>query len=517
MNLIKIKKLILPFLLLTPYLVFGQEVIELKDATSMKVVVKLQFINGSIVDPKGKEGLTWLTAKSVIGGGTKELTSSEIKEIIYPMAANYDATIDKEVSVFTFEFPADYSAKFFPVMKSLILSPRFDENDFNRVKSNQQNFVDQVIRSSNDEEYGKKALEHFLFRGSNYQNLIEGTSSSVKSITLDEVKKHYATYFTAKNLRIGISGNYTSELLGMLKTELSKLSQMAPIISAPAMAKTPDGIRVEIIAKDQALGSAISAGFPISITRRQDDFAALMIANSWLGEHRKSYSKLYQKIREQRSMNYGDYSYIEWYEKGGQNMLPTTGYPRSTNYFSIWLRPVQTAKGLKEQYTELSSIKIGHAHFALRMAIREMDMLISKGMSQEDFELTKTFLTSYVRLYPETPEKRLGYLLDSRFYGRKDYINEILDLLNKCTLEQVNASIKKHLQTNNLLVTIVTDATEVDELAKSLRENLPSPMSYSNSLKAGMPKNILDEDEIVSTYKLNVKEVTVVKSNDTFK
>ena len=39
------------------------------------------------------------------------------------------------------------------------------------------------------------------------------------------------------------------------------------------------------------------------------DVAALMVANSWLGEHRKSYSRLYQKIREARSMNYGDYSY----------------------------------------------------------------------------------------------------------------------------------------------------------------------------------------------------------------
>ncbi|MCK7516843.1 MAG: hypothetical protein MZV64_03540 [Ignavibacteriales bacterium] len=52
-----------------------------------------------------------------------------------------------------------------------------------------------------------------------------------------------------------------------------------------------DGIEVEIVAKEGAFGSAIFAGYPLSITRSNDDFAALMVANSYLGEHRKSYGK----------------------------------------------------------------------------------------------------------------------------------------------------------------------------------------------------------------------------------
>src|SRR5438045_8606526 len=122
-----------------------------------------------------------------------------------------------------------------------------------------------------------------------------------------------------------------------------------------------------------------------------------MVAKSYLGEHRKSYGKLYDKIRTTRSMNYGDYSYIEWYENGGSNMLPRPGVPRSSNYFSIWIRPVQTATGLKKQYPELANIEIGHAHFAIRMALHEMDNLITKGMDKKDFEETRTFLRIYMK------------------------------------------------------------------------------------------------------------------------
>lgn len=510
-------KFLFAALLLSSIISFAQDAVELKTPTSNLVVIKLMFRNGSICDPKGKEGLTQLTASLITEGGTKDLSSTQIKDKIYPWAAEFGSSVDKEVSVFTFEVHKDFLAPFYEIVKGLMLTPSFTEEDFKRIKSNQQNYVDQVIRSSSDEEYSKKALEDFLFHGTNYQHMVSGTSEGVKSITLDDVKNHYKNYFTKNNVMIGIAGNYTPEFLNTLKADISNLPNSQVVLPTPDKAAMPDGIKVEIIAKDNALGSAIFTGFPLDITRANDDFAALMVANSWLGEHRKSYSHLYQKIREARSMNYGDYSYIEWYDNGGSNMLPATGVPRWSNYFSIWIRPVQTARGLKAQYPELNNISVGHAHFALRMAIHEMDNLINKGMSKEDFELTRTFLRSYCKLYAQTPEKQLGFLMDSKFYGRKNYLSELDALLAKVTPDEVNNAMKKYWQTKNMCVAIVTDKSEAEPLAKSLKSNSPSPMSYSNVLKSSLPKAVLDEDKQIENYPLNVKAVSIVNSADTFR
>ena len=144
----------------------------------------------------------------------------------------------------------------------------------------------------------------------------QGMSESVKLITVADIKKHYNKYFTKNNLMIGIAGNYSDDFVKMLKSDMQKLSSEDPIPAETVKANIPEGIQMEIIQKDNAFGSAIFAGFPLAITRADDDFAALVVANSYLGEHRKSYSKLYRLIRETRSMNYGDYSYIEWYENG---------------------------------------------------------------------------------------------------------------------------------------------------------------------------------------------------------
>lgn len=495
---------------------YPQDVIELKQPESNKVVIKLMFRNGSISDPVGKEGLTRLTASLITSGGSSKYTYSQIQDKLYPMAAGYYASVDKEVTIFTLQVPSDFLNEFYSIVKGVLLEPLFTEQDFERVKSNQQNYVDQVIRASSDEEYSKKALEDFLFRGTRYQHMVDGKSESVKSITLDDVKEHYKNYFTKVNLLIGIAGNYTDEFLNTLKNDLQNLQGFSPII--PKVTSTsPEGINVEIISKAGAFGSAIFMGFPMNITRKSDEFAALMVANSYLGEHRKSYGVLYNKLRETRSMNYGDYSYIEWYDNGGRYMLPPPGVPRSTNYFSMWIRPVQIAKQLKEQYSELSGIKIGHAHFAIKMAVRELDKLVTDGMSKKDFEITRQFLRSYIKLYTQSPSDQLGYLMDSKFYGRKDFIAEMDPLLAKLTVDDVNKAIKKYWQVKNMCITIITDESEAEALAKSIQENLDSPMSYSNLVKSGQPEEVLEEDNIVAKYKLNVKSVKIVKSEDTFK
>lgn len=496
--------------------VFCQDIIELKLPETEKITIKFMFKNGSVSDPEGKEGLTHLTANLITSGGTENLTYNQIQEIIYPMAVELRSSVDKEVTVFTFSVHKDFIEDFYPILKDLILKPSFSEKDYTRIKSNQQNYVDQTIRSSSDEEYSKKALEDFLFRGTRYQHMVQGKSESLKTISLDDVISHYKNNFTRNNLLIGIVGNYPDGFPKRLKEDMQDLTNTIPALPDIKEPITPDGIKVEIVSKENAFGSAIFMGFPINVTRKNDDFAALMVANSYLGEHRKSYGVLYNKLRNTRSMNYGDYSYIEWFNDGGWRSQPPSGFPRSTNYFSIWIRPVQIAKQLRMQYPELSDVKIGHAHFSIRMAIREVEKLINEGLSQKDFEDTREFLRSYIKLYIQKPEEQLGYLLDSRFYGRTDYIKELDKLLADLTLDDVNKTIKKYWQVNNMYITIITDKSEAEGLAESIEGNLSSPMSYSSLVKEGLPSEVLNEDDIVADYKLNIKSVSIINSDDTF-
>src|SRR5262245_45187274 len=119
------KKLSILFLGLIATSANAIDVVELQLPKSAKVVVQLQFRNGSICDPPGKEGLTYLTSQLITQGGTATMTRDEIQDKIYPWSAVYYSSCDKEVSNFIFAVPKDFVDPFYEIIKGLILSPSF--------------------------------------------------------------------------------------------------------------------------------------------------------------------------------------------------------------------------------------------------------------------------------------------------------------------------------------------------------------------------------------------------------
>src|SRR6185503_3606626 len=85
--------------------------------------------------------------------------------------------------------------------------------------------------------------------------------------------------------------------------------------------------RVEIIEKDTR-SVAMSIGFPIPVDRARPDYAALLLAASYFGQHRMSGGVLYEEIREKRGLNYGNYAYIEYFPQGMYLMEPSPNLAR---------------------------------------------------------------------------------------------------------------------------------------------------------------------------------------------
>jgi len=90
------------------------DVVELKQENSNKVVIKVRFDNGSIVDPADKKGLTYATASLMAQGGAGGVRYADIQDKMHPWAAGYSAAVDKQVSTFTFQVPVDFIGEFYP-------------------------------------------------------------------------------------------------------------------------------------------------------------------------------------------------------------------------------------------------------------------------------------------------------------------------------------------------------------------------------------------------------------------
>jgi zinc protease len=384
---------------------------------------------------------------------------------------------------------------YYSLLRDIILTPGWREDDLKRVRDNVKNAIRLSLRENNDEELGKEVLYSLLYKGHPYEHLSIGGLSAIDKMTVADLQAFYKTHFNQANLTIGIAGKYPAGFVERMKKDFSALPLGKPsTVKLPPPAAIAE-TRLTIVQK-KTRSVAYSLGFPIEVTRNHPDYPALLVANTWFGPHRSSGGNLYQRMREIRGLNYGDYSYIEYFPNGMYQFEPDPNLFRRSQIFQMWIRPLEPPT----------------AHFALRLALFELERLVEKGLTESDFEITRDFLALNVNLLMKTKSAELGYAIDSKAYGIPEYTAYLQAALKKLTHEDVQKAIKKHLRKDRLQIVAISDNAEA--LRAQLLAGAPSPMKY-NSPKPG---DILEEDKLVATRNLGLQpaQITILPLESVF-
>lgn len=468
-----------------------------KTNKSPLVDINILFYTGAAADPAMKKGTAALMASMLTQGGSATKSYQEIKKALYPLAGSFGAQLDKEMMSFSGRVHKDNAAAWYALVSEQLLNPGWREDDFKRLKKELVDSIKAGLKASNDEELGKEVLYSELYKGHSYESYNYGDLSDIESITLDDLKAFYKSQLTQAKLHLGMTGAVPSEVKQALMDDLATLpkgsEKRLDIKDAPVL----KGHHATIVQKN-AQSTAVSFGFPIDTIRSDKDWAALWLVRSYFGEHRSSNSYLYQKIRQDRGMNYGDYAYIEYFPRGMFQTKPDANLGRSSQIFQVWLRPLRSNND---------------AHFATRAALFELDKLIANGMSEKDFEATRNFLINYVPQLVSSQDKQLGYALDSEFYNTEDFVNLVRKQLKSLSVEDVNRVIKENLQTDDIQYVFISG--DAKDMKKRLANETRSVLKY-NSEK---PADLLADDKIIQDYKLTIpsKDIEIIDVKDVFK
>lgn len=450
----------------------------------------LWFKVGSQDDPPGKEGLAALTGALISEGATRRRSYADILAALYPMAASYSVAVDREMTVARGRVHIDRLDDFTKLLTEALTMPAFSEADFKRLRDEASSYIKNRLRYSSDEELGKATLYQAIFEGTPYAHIEAGTVASLAAITPDDVRAFWKAHYTLDNVVIGLGGGYPAGF----PERFEGLLQELPRGEAPAHPdfETPSSTGRHLVLVDKpGPSTAISFGHPIDLLRGSREFYALLLATSWLGEHRNSVSHLYQVIREARGMNYGDYAYIQAFPNGGRRTMPPTGVGRHHQIFEVWIRPVPEDQAV----------------FALRAALREVEHFAQKGLTAEQFEGHRAFLEKYVLHLAESTSERLGYAVDDRFYGLEapGYLAELRQVLPTLTLEEVNAAIAKHVRPQDLTIAMVTAHPAL--ITKQITTNAATPITYPAGVVK--PQAILDEDELIASWPVGIAKEAI--------
>jgi len=466
-------------------------------SSSPLVDVNLLFYTGAAADPEGKKGLAAITANMIARGGSESRSYKEIQKALYPIAGSFGVQIDKEMVSFRGRVNKDKVDEWYKIVSDQLLNPGWREDDFKRLKKEQLDGIKAGLKASNDEELGKEVLYSKLYHGHAYESYNYGDISDLEALTLEDLKAFYKAEFTQAKLNVGISGAMSDAAKAKLLKDLSTLPEGSEKRLMIADAPKLEGRHATIVEKP-AKSTAVSFGFPIDTIRSDKDWAALWLMRSYFGEHRNSNSFLYQRIRQIRGMNYGDYAYIEYFPRGMYQTKPDANLGRSEQIFQIWLRPLRSNND---------------AHFATRVAQYELDKLIENGMSKEDFESTRNFLTNFVPQMVASQDRQLGYALDSKFYNTDEFVAYVRKQLASLTVEDVNRVIRDNLQNKNIHYVFITG--DAKDMKARLANETVSPLKYN----AEKPKSLTDEDKVIESYKLAIDKanIEVMDVKDVFK
>jgi zinc protease len=499
------------------------------DSPAPLVQIEVMVRAGSSDDPQGYEGTAYLTAKMLLEGSFGDpqapVTKEKLAETTRPWgsAAKPSVRVAKETTTFYMTVPKEVLDEYIrTVLKPLFTQPLFADEELERIRKETVEYVSSSIRYENTELLGLFALDNYVHEGTSYAHLVYGTLKGLAAVDRDMVRRFYATYYRPDNLTVGLSTrdpqvvDRITKALGNVGEAESETKALPPRKDEPPPAVTARSL--VIISKPNATSTGLHAAFPISVKRGDPDYWPLYVANVFLGTHRDSFGRLYTRIRSERGYNYGDYSYIEWFDGRPFYLFPPPNTPRRYQYFSIWIRPVA------HQY----------AHHILKAFSWELENFVRNGMTAAELQLAKTKAKVLYLSLAENTQRLVAYKLDDLFYGLGDkgYLDMYLDAIDAVTLEEVNAAIRRHLSSQGMKYVIITSEEWADRLAKDIASDRnargKSLLDYNFEFETTDADtlwkltrghlDIVQMDKVYETYWLDIPEsnIRVVKAADLF-
>ncbi|HYH07244.1 MAG TPA: pitrilysin family protein [Thermoanaerobaculia bacterium] len=505
----------------------GEPRVATLDSRAPLITMRVMITHGATSDPAGKEGLAAITADAVTDGGFRRgndiVTKEELAEQTVPWGSGARPTVftSSRTTTFFFTAPRDVIGRYVTeVLRPMLTQPVFEAKEIDRLKNETVSQISS-LRSEDLEGLGLAAIDQFVLAGTGYAHHVLGRETAVQTITRDDVIRFYRDFYRPENAIIGISTTDPA-IVDQVREAVRNVNRDATTPSPAMPVKTPEaftGRQALVIQEPNAPAASVHLGFPIAVNRTHPDYWPLYIANVWLGTHRDSFGQLYQKLREERGYNYGNYSYIEYWAGRPNSLFQIFNQPREQQYFSLWVRPV----------------KHEHAVHLAKAITYELEQLIRTGLTPEQVEESKKKARVLYLNLGETVPRLVGARVDDAFHGLAQgngFLDRYIQSVDAVTVEQVNAAIRRHLSTANVKYVIVTSTPHLAATQQQLASNtpvfgkswtdyefttakLPDGTTVWQVPEAKLPTVQLDA--VWAAYPLNIERIEVRNVNELFK
>lgn len=225
------------------------------------------------------------------------------------------------------------------------------------------------------------------------------TNAQIDAIDIEDIRRFHQTFYRANNGFMLISGDITkSEARPLVERAFggwtsAERSSLPPNPLNPfTRYKLPGDLRVHLVDRPSSSQATIRVG-NLALARNHEDWAALQVANEVLGGD--SNARLFQDIREQRSLTYGIYSIVGKGQAPGtfvietETRTPTTGEMLAAIFGHI--DRLRTEDPPRQEFEAVVRKIVG----AFPVEVETPDQIVQRVREQIIFGLPKGYWKNY--------------------------------------------------------------------------------------------------------------------------
>ena len=383
------------------------------------VAIEWAFEGAGAADPKGKDGLANLAARTLDeGAGPYDSQAFAAKLQDNAIALGFDAGRDAFTgSLRTLKENRDEAVE---LTRLALTEPRFDPEAVERMRAA---VLSSLRRDQADPNYVSRRLFYSTaYPGHPYGDEIRGTLETLPAITPDDLRTFAKTQFGRDRLLVTAAGDITPEELGAaLDRMFGALPAKAAVPDIPDA--KPQGLGETLVANRPTAQTVMLMGQP-GIQRSDPDWYAATVMNYVLGGGGFG-SRLMEEVREKRGLSYGVYSYLI-----------------SLDHSALVMAGGSTMNA-----------KAGQALDIMR---QEWKRMAEQGVTEQELADAKTYLTGSFPLQFSSTQAIARILLQVRRDRLGiDYLDKRDALINAVTQADVQRVAKRLLNPANLLTVLV--------------------------------------------------------------
>ena len=378
---------------------------------------------GHLLDDMDKNGVANLMT-DIMMEGTATKTPLELEEEIELLGASINMSTSNENIVIRGNTLTRNFDKTMKLVEEILLEPRWDEEEFGRIKTKT---INEIKRSQANPNAVAGRVYNKLLYGENhiFSYPLRGTEESVEAITIEDLKTFYENYFSPSISTFHVVGKIDQETaLSSLEGLESKWESKEVTIPEYPITNTRDKSSLYFVDIPNAKQSVINIGY-IALPRTDKDFYPAEVMNYKLGGSFSGNVNLI--LREEKGYTYGARTGFS----GGK--VPGTFTASSSVRTNTTGESVQIFKDQIGQY--------------------------KNGISEEDLEFTKNALIKSNARRFETQFSLLGMLQEMSAYNLPaNYIEGEEQIIKGMTLDQHKALANKFLDESKMGYLVVGDA-----------------------------------------------------------